>query len=84
MKIGVIFFGHKHKIFSAIVQTVSIYVMDYHIIRAMSDLPVHPYHKLFVIRFNNSVGITVVAGPSYIPGVRCDSGGIFVIDNCSS
>lgn len=77
-------FGHELKIFFTVVQTISIFVMNYHAIRTVHDLSVHPDHKLFSVDDFYSVGITVKACSSDIPGITNDSVGIFVIDyDCS-
>jgi len=61
-----------------------IFVVNYHIVRAMSDLSVHPYHEFFVMRFDNPVSITVETGSPDKPSIRCDPLCIFVVDYCCS
>jgi len=75
------FFGHELKIFFSIVQSVMIFVVDYHIIRAVHDLSVHPYHEFYVGGLDDSVGITVIKCFSGVPNVWCDPAGVIIIND---
>ncbi len=57
-----------------------IFVVNYHIVRTVHDLAMHPDHELFVMRFYDPVSITVKTSSSDVPCVGCDSVCIFVVD----
>ena len=74
-------FRHKLKIFFPVVQSVMILMVNDHIVWAMSDLSVHPDHKLFSVVVFCPVGITVIKCFSGVPSVRSDPQSIVIVDN---
>jgi len=74
-------FRHKLKIFFPVVQSVMILMVNDHIVWAMSDLSVHPDHKLFSVVVFCPVGITVIKCFSGVPNVWCDPAGVIIIND---
>jgi len=80
MKFLMLNFGHEFKIFLAIVEAISIYMVNNHIVWAVHDLSVHPNHKRFGFTRDFSVSITVIPSSARIPNIRSDPVRIFVVD----
>jgi len=58
-----------------------IFVVNDHIVWAMSDLSVHPEHKFFSVVVFCPEGITVIKCSPDIPSVWCDSAGVIIIND---
>ena len=74
-------FRHELKIVFSVVQSVMIFVVNDHIVWAMSDLSVHPDHKFFSVVVFCPVGIAIVKRSSGVPCIRCDSTGVTIIND---
>ena len=58
-----------------------IFVVDYHIIRAVHDLSVHPYHEFYVGGLDDSVGVTVITCSPDVPSVWSNPVGVIIVDH---
>jgi len=83
VELSVCFFGHELKIFFPIVQTVSIDMVNDHIVRTVHDLSVHPDHKTSRRSGFFPVGVTVISSSSDVPFVWSDPICIFTVDHNS-
>lgn len=81
MQLIMVLFGHEDQIFSAVIQAISIYVVNYSIVWAMRDLSVHENKKFFSVCDFLSIGITIVKGFSDVPMIRQNPGGVIFVDD---